>query len=50
MFIKNRIYYSKKKRLFKNYKGLGFIKSKGYGGKTEALEILNDAIEQYKAQ
>ena len=35
---------------FKNYKARGFIKSKGYGGKTEALEILNDAIEQYKAQ
>lgn len=33
---------------FENYKGPGLIKSRGYGNKTEAIDILNDAIEQYK--
>ena len=33
---------------FENYKGPGLIKSRGYGNKTEAIDILNNAIEQYK--
>ena len=34
---------------FTNYKGPNKMVSKGYGNKTEALEILESAIEEYKA-
>mgnify|MGYP003778949933 FL=1 len=33
---------------FENYKGHDLIKSPGYGNKTKAIDILKDAIEQYK--
>lgn len=33
---------------FENYKGHDLIKSPGYGNKTTAIDILKDAIEQYK--
>lgn len=33
---------------FSNYKGTGKMESKGFGSRMEALEILNEAIDQYE--
>ncbi|KAB1067422.1 inorganic diphosphatase [Tamlana haliotis] len=35
---------------FTNYKGPGKLNSNGFGDKTEATKILNDALKQYKVQ
>lgn len=35
---------------FKNYKGLDLIEPQGYGNKIEAIDILNNAIDQYELQ